>query len=76
MAWVGDWFGRDDVLLAVGATAVVVAGFLIVPTVVAPLGPGAAKMATYAVWLVAFTIWMAGFVLVGVRVWHRVEALS
>jgi hypothetical protein len=76
MARVRDWFGRDDVRLAAAAAAVVVAAFLIVPPAVAPLGPAVSQMATYGVWLVAFTLWMAWFVLVGVRVWHRVDALS
>jgi hypothetical protein len=76
MARVRDWFGRDDVRLGLAAAAVVVAGLLFLPPAVAPLGRSAASMARYGVWLVAFTLWMAWFVLVGVRVWRRVDALS
>jgi hypothetical protein len=76
MPRVRDWFGRDDVRLGLAAAALVFAALVVVPPAVAPLGPSASLMARYGVWLVAFTLWMAWFVLVGVRVWRRADALS
>jgi hypothetical protein len=76
MTQVRDWFGRDDVRLGLAGLAFVVAALVVVPPAVAPLGASATRMARYGVWLVAFTLWMAWFVLVGVRVWRRVDAQS
>jgi hypothetical protein len=74
MAPLREWFGRDDVRLGLAGAVFVLGALVLLPAAAAPLGPTASRMARYGVWLVAFTLWMAWFVLVGVRVWRRFDA--